>query len=229
MIGARSPGVEKLAEHIVAVSQQRRTVVALDGPVAVGKSTLAAQLARRLETLGVRTCVVGADGFLLPMTKLQAQGLIARKGFPESFDRPAMLAFLAAFLCGDGPGFPTYAHDLYDVSPDSRMNTDGAAVVLFEGVNVLASDLTQFYDFTLYLDADLNDLETWFTARFMATPFSSARAEALAPWRPASGDLARWAAAVWREVNVRNLVEHISKGRDRADIVLVAHSDHGLD
>jgi type I pantothenate kinase len=228
MTDALSLAFESLVAAIVVATKEGRTIVALDGPVAVGKSTLAAWLAGRLEASGLTTSVVGADGFLLPLAKLREEGLIARKGAPESFDRAAIVAFLTGYLRGEEPSAPVYAHDLYDVSPERRTETKGADVVIFEGVNVLDPYLAPLYDFLVYLDADPADLEVWFTARFVATPFSAARAEALSPWRPADGDLARWAAAVWREVNLRNLVDHISKGRDLADIVLFARSDHSL-
>lgn len=223
------PVLASLGETIAALSARRADralIVALDGPVAAGKSTLAGALAQMLERRGLKTAVISADGFLWPLAKLQADGLVERKGFPESFNRAAMADFLTRLRHGDTPLAPAYAHDLYDISPTARQATEGAAVVLFEGVNVLGADLSPLYDLRLYLDA--GSASAWFVDRFVATPFTERRAAALAPWKPADGDPVAWAKAVWAAVNGPNLARHIAWGRERADLVLQKDAGHRL-
>jgi type I pantothenate kinase len=226
-MSADSDAASLIVGRIAALATPARPVlVGLDGPVAVGKSTIARALAERLRGRGLATAVVGADGLLWPAATLQARGLMRRKGFPESFDRAAMAAFLEAVRAGAAPSAPGYDHAAYDVSPSARQPTAGAAVVIFEGVNVLAEDLRGFYDLALYLDADPSDVEAWFLDRFAATPFGEARAAALAPWRPQDGDPVAWGRAVWAAVNAPNWREHVASGRGRADVVLRKGADH---
>jgi type I pantothenate kinase len=223
--------LDALATRIAGLSAQtpdRPVLIGLDGAVAVGKSTLARVLAELLDTRGVPTAVISADGFLLSGAELQAKNLNARKGFPESFDRLAQADFLAALRRGERPAAPRYSHLTYDVSVVDPQNTEGAAVVIVEGVNVLGADLAPFYDLRLYLDAEVADIEAWFLARLLATPFSESRAEALAQWRPANSDRTDWGRAVWAAVNAPNLEQHIASGRARADLVLRKAADHNL-
>lgn len=223
------PVLASLGETVAALSVRsvdRPLIVALDGPVAAGKSTLARALAQLLQERGIPTAVISADGFLWPLAKLEADGLIERKGFPESFNRVAMADFLTRLRNGDAPVAPAYAHDLYDVSPTARQPTAGAAAVIFEGVNVLGADLSPLYDLRLYLDA--GHAGAWFVDRFVSTPFTERRAAALARWKPADGDPADWARAVWSAVNGPNLSRHIAWGRERADLVLHKDAAHRL-
>lgn len=206
-----------LALH--AAHPDRPVLVGLDGAVAAGKSTAAAQVAANLQMHGLGVAVVSADGFLLSAERLRAAGLMARKGFPESFDRPAMAAFLAAVRAGEAPDAPRYSHAEYDVSPDETQSSAGA-VVIFEGVNVLGDDLSASYDLRVYLDVAEDVARTRFLKRFVATPFSPLRAGALAPWKPGDGDPAAWGEAVWAAINGPNLREHIAANRARADLTV---------
>lgn len=225
----RADPLDRLAARILTLRARlgRPVLVGLDGAVAVGKSTLAGQLAERLRAAGAPTAVIGADGFLWPTAQIQARGLT--KGFPESYDRAAMMAFLDAVRAGQQPAAPRYDHATYDVAAEPAQATAGAAVVIFEGVNTLGADLAPHYDLRVYIDAAPADVVAWYLRRFMATPFSPVRAEALAPWRPANGgDVEAWARAVWAAVNGPNLTQHIAFGRARADVVLHKAADHSL-
>jgi type I pantothenate kinase len=220
---------ERLLGVITArLRADRPIIVALDGSVAAGKSTLAQSLATGLREAGVAATVISADGFLLPLARMNAERAVGRKGFPDSFDRSGMAAFLKSVKAGAAPDAPAYDHAHYDVSPDVRQTTLGAAVVIFEGVNVLGSDLADLYDLSIYLDADERDLERWFVRRFVGAPFNPPRTLALAPWRPVNGDPADWAAAVWSAVNLPNLVYNIASGREHADVVIRKDPDHRL-
>jgi type I pantothenate kinase len=222
------PVLASLAETLaVRVSGTGRPLlVALDGPVAAGKTTLAHALAAMLSYRGVAATVVSADGFLWPASDLQARGMMARKGAPDTFDRAAMAGFLAQLKQGLAPSAPVYAHNLYDVSPSLRQPTAGAQALIFDGVNVLQPDLAPLYDVRLYLEAA--DARGAFIRRFAQTPFTSVRAQALAPWRPADGDPQAWAAAVWAAINCPNLKQHIAKGREAADIIVYKDANHAL-
>ena len=220
---ARDQELASLGEAIASLAVSRGEgplIVALDGPVAAGKTTLAARLAAELALSGLSVVTVSADGFLLPMAVLEGAGLVGRKGFPESFDRVAMCAYLTGLREGAAPDAPAYAHENYDVSPDRRQASAGADVVLFEGVNVLQPDLAPLYDYRLYLDTPPGEAEARFTRRFVATPFTPVRTMALAPWRPADGDPAAWAEAVWAAINGPNLEQHIAMGRGMADRIV---------
>jgi len=229
MSNAFDPVLASLGETVASLVGRaglRPLIVALDGPVAAGKSTLARALKATLDQRGLSTAVVAADGFLHGLAKLEADGLMASKGFPESFNRPAMITFLERIRRGEMPTAPVYAHDLYDISPSLRQPTDGARVVIFEGVNVLQPDLVPIYDLRIFLDA--GNARDVFIGRFASTPFTPQRAKALAPWKPEDGDISAWAAAVWSAINGRNLVQHIAAGRDRADVVLHKDAAHTL-
>jgi type I pantothenate kinase len=206
-----------LALH--AANPARPVLVGLDGAVAAGKSTAAAQIAAELQMHGLGVAVVAADGFLLSAERLRTAGLTARKGFPQSFDRAAMAAFLTAVREGQAPDAPRYSHAAYDVSTEETQSS-AAAVVIFEGVNVLGGDLAASYDLRLYLDAPEDVAKARFLKRFVATPFTPVRAAALAPWKPADGDPAAWGEAVWAAINGPNLREFISTGKARADLVI---------
>ena len=217
-----TPALSSVVERVLAlraVNPGRPVLVGLDGAVAAGKSTAAARVAADLRTRGPDVAVVSADGFLLSAARLRELGLIGRKGFPESFDRAAMAAFLRAVRAGAAPDAPRYSHDAYDVSVDDIQGSAGA-VVIFEGVNVLGADLAGLYDLRVYLDAPEALAKARFLKRFVATPFLPLRSAALAPWKPADGDPAAWGEAVWAGINGPNLREHISGGRDRADLVV---------
>ncbi len=217
-----TPALSSVVERVLALQAarpDRPVLVGLDGPVAAGKSTAAAQIAAELQMHGLGVAVVAADGFLLNATALRELGLARRKGFPESFDRAAMAAFLTGVRAGEAPDAPRYSHAEYDVSDEETQSSAGA-VVIFEGVNVLGADLAGLYDLRVYLDVAEDLAKARFLKRFVATPFTPLRAAALAPWKPADGDPPAWGEAVWAAINGPNLREHIIGGRDRADLVV---------
>jgi type I pantothenate kinase len=204
---------------LLAANPDGTVLVGLDGAVAAGKSTAAVRIAEDLRTRGLDVAVVSADGFLLSAARLRDLRLVGRKGFPESFDRAAMAAFLRAVRAGAAPDAPRYSHADYDVSTVETQSSVGD-VVIFEGVNVLGADLASLYDLRVYLDVAEATAKARFLKRFVATPFLPLRSAALAPWKPADGDPAAWGEAVWAAINGPNLREHISGGRARADLVV---------
>ena len=156
-------------------------VIGVGGSVAVGKSTFA----RILRTLlsrwpdHPRVDLVTTDGFLLPNRVLEARGLLARKGFPESYDVRTLIQFMSDVKTGQGAVHaPVYSHQAYDIVPGEFQVVDRPDIVIVEGLNVLqAGDgggrparvfVSDFFDFSIYMDADEADIERWYISRFMA-------------------------------------------------------------
>lgn len=218
--------IDALAARILAnrAGFDRPTLVGLGGGVSAGKSAFAAALAARLRALapGLTVEIVAGDGFLKPNATLAAEGLMGRKGFPESFDAAALEAFFQAVAAG-APRLtaPTYSHAAYDVH--GARTFDRPDLIVFEGVNALAWP----FDYGVYLDADEADLEAWYVARFLdlGRQHAPRLAERLAA---VGGDPAALARAIWREVNLANLRAHIAPTRARADAVVVKGPDHAV-
>ncbi len=213
-------------------------VIGVAGSVAVGKSTFA----RILQALLARwpnhpkVDLVTTDGFLFPNAELAERGLMDRKGFPESYDTRALLAFLREVKSGDEEvSAPVYDHLAYDILPDTYVTVRQPDIVIVEGLNVLQVNRTgvefvsDYFDFSIYIDADEADIEEWYVARFHALRTSVFR-------DPNSyffhfGELNEAAAEatarhIWATINGRNLRENIAPTRDRAGLVLRKERDH---
>jgi type I pantothenate kinase len=224
---------------------KRPYVVAIAGSVAVGKSTTArllrALLSRWPDT--PRVDLVTTDGFLYPNITLEERGLMERKGFPESYDVRRMIQFLADVRSSGQAEAPVYSHHVYDVIPGELQRIDAPDILIFEGLNVLqigagidgfrapytASD---FFDLSIYIDAESADAARWFEERFMvlrATAFQDPTAFfhrlAVLPEDQAK-EIAR---RIWRDVNERNLVENILPTRPRADVIIRKSANHSVD
>ena len=224
----------------VAVAARARTrlrpgstaVVAVAGPVAVGKSTLATDVADALRSAGASAEVVSTDGFLLPFADLSARGLIARKGFPESYDVDALRQFLAAVRHAVDRTHeitvPVYSHETYDIVPGERRPVPPSDVLVLEGLNALYAT-AGLVDLGVYVDAPLPVIEDWYVTRFLrlcaeAEP-GSFYSQFAGMDRPALEDAA---LQVYRAINLPNLLEHIRPSRDLADVVIEKRPDHGV-
>jgi type I pantothenate kinase len=220
-------------------------VIGVAGSVAVGKSTTS----RVLQTLLARgperrrVDLVTTDGFLHPNHVLEARGLMQRKGFPESYDTPRVVRFLADLKAGK-PALevPIYSHVVYDVVAEDVQVVDQPDIVIVEGLNVLQVPPTigpghpsvfvsDFFDFSVYVDADEAHVEEWYLQRFL-TLVEGARHDEEAFFHRFAGlddeaaeDLAR---TIWRSVNLPNLHENVLPTRDRADLVLHKGADHDV-
>ncbi len=220
-------------------------IIGVAGSVSAGKSTLArvmtALLSRWPNTPKVQ--LMTTDGFLHPNAVLEAEGLMRKKGFPESYDGTALLRFLSDVKAGRRRvAAPVYSHLVYDVVPDERIVVDRPDILIVEGLNVLlpnrpAKDgrglpfVSDFFDFSIYLHAGEADLELWFVERFMRlrrTAFRDPQSY-FRKYADLSAEAAEAAAReIWREINLRNLRENLLPTRARANLVLTKGSDHHI-
>ncbi|MBA2282340.1 MAG: hypothetical protein H0W25_14100 [Acidimicrobiia bacterium] len=222
------------AGAVVAVAERRRVdgralLVGITGGVGAGKSTMAEAVVAHSPG-GV---VVGTDGFLLDNAALEAAGLAARKGFPESVDVAALGSFLAAVAAGGADAVaPVYSHLAYDIDPARTIDAAGAPTVVLEGLHLGHAALAarSHLDLLVHLDAADADLERWYLERFRQLR-TAAAADETAFLHPATqamdGDtLDGLALAVWRDVNLVLLHDVVRPAADAADVVLHLTPDH---
>ena len=221
-------------------------IIGLAGSVAVGKSTSA----RVLQALLARMPEVGkvdlitTDGFLFPNAILERDNLMARKGFPESYDLPRLLTFLSDIKAGkQNVKAPVYSHFHYDVQPSTFVEVDKPDILIVEGLNVLQTSrppkdtkaipfVSDFFDFSIYVDAEEKDVERWYVERFMslrATAFKDPRAYFHRYSQITDEEAEETALSIWRSINLENLRQNILPTRQRADLILSKSSDHGVD
>jgi type I pantothenate kinase len=201
-------------------------VVSVTGSVAVGKSAAAAALAGALRPHPL--AVVCTDGFLFPNRVLDARGLTARKGFPESFDHEALARFLLDVRAGAAEAHaPVYSHATYDIVEGQTQVVRQPDVLVLEGLPFPEDHV----DFSVYLDADEADIERWFVTRFRAL-CANARADEASFFRPfadySEEQATRFASDVWAAINRVNLEEHILPVRDTSDVILEKGPDHAV-
>jgi type I pantothenate kinase len=218
-------------------------VIGIAGSVAVGKSTTArvlkALLSRWPNTPKVE--LVTTDGFLLPNAELARRGLMERKGFPESYDAAAIVRFLAKVKSGErNVEAPVYSHLVYDVVPDASVTIDRPDILIFEGLNVLqpgrlARDgraiafVSDFFDFSVYLDAEEYLIREWYIQRFMrlrGTAFQDPRSFFRRYAELEEAKALEVATGLWDRINLPNLRENILPTRPRASLVLRKGASH---
>ncbi|MBQ0816779.1 MAG: type I pantothenate kinase [Methyloceanibacter sp.] len=221
-------------------------IVGLAGSVAAGKSTTARVLQALLARWSShpRVELVPTDGFLFPNAVLEERGLMARKGFPESFDLPKLLKFLGDVKSGRGSvQVPVYSHLVYDVLSDKMLDIEQPDVVIVEGLNVLQPAslpkggeavpfVSDFLDFSIYIDAAEDLVEAWYVERFLRLRQTAFRdpASYFHRYSKLSETQARETGlSIWREINLINLKENILPTRKRADLILHKGADHAVD
>jgi type I pantothenate kinase len=219
-------------------------IIGIAGSVAVGKSTIARVLQALLAHWPdhPRVDLVTTDGFLLPNAVLDARGLGARKGFPESYDVRALLRFLSDLKAGEPRvTAPVYSHLVYDVVEGEEIVVTSPDIVIVEGVNVLQVPparagreerfVSDFFDFSIYVDADEDDVRRWFTERFMTlreSAFLDSDSFFHHFTKLSDTEAAAVADAIWREINAVNLHENVAPTRSRAHLVLEKGTDHAV-
>ena len=221
-------------------------IIGVAGSVAVGKSTTA----RVLEKLLARwpntpkVSLVTTDGFLLPNAELRKQGLMERKGFPESYDGAALLNFIARIKAGErNVVAPLYSHLVYDVVPGEEVVIDRPDILIVEGLNVLQPPrlprdgrpipyVSDFFDFSIYIDADEELLRRWYVDRFMALRHTAFRKPESFFRRYAEiseEEALATAHGLWDRINLPNLRENIFPTRPRADLILRKGESHMIE
>ena len=213
-------------------------VIGVAGSVAVGKSTFArilqALLARWPEHPKVD--LVTTDGFLRTNAELATRGLMNRKGFPASYDTRGLIAFLRDVKSGTPEvRAPVYSHLTYDIVPGEEVVVRRPDVLILEGLNVLqvadgATDyVSDFFDFSIYVDADEADIEQWYVERFLAMRATTFRdpESYFRDYAPLGvDDAVATARSIWREINGKNLRENVLPTRERASLILRKAGDH---
>jgi type I pantothenate kinase len=221
-------------------------IIGVGGSVAAGKSTTA----RVLQALLARwpnvpkVDLITTDGFLFPNAVLDRERLMEKKGFPESYDLPALLRFLSDIKAGRRPvRAPVYSHLVYDVIPNQWIEIDRPDILIVEGLNVLQAGrlpkdgkaipfVSDFFDFSIYLDADEDVLLTWYVNRFLAlrdTAFIDPKSYFHRYAKLSDKEAVATATSIWNRINLVNLHENILPTRPRADLILKKAVSHEVE
>ena len=218
-------------------------VIGVAGSVAVGKSTTARLLRELLRRApgNPKVDLITTDGFLLPTAELERRGLMERKGFPESYDRRALLQFVIDVKSGEPRvTAPVYSHIIYDIVPDEQTVIERPDILIVEGLNVLqparvdadgrsGATVSDFFDFSVYVDADETDIKRWFLDRFMVlrdTAFHDPRSFFKRFTQLSRAEALQFGSHIWNTINGPNLRENIETTRDRATAILRKCPDH---
>jgi type I pantothenate kinase len=218
-------------------------IIGVAGSVAAGKSTTARVLQALLArwTNVPKVDLITTDGFLYPNAILEREGLMDKKGFPESYDLPALLRFLSDIKAGRRPvRAPVYSHLLYDVMPNQWVEIDRPDILIVEGLNVLQTGrppkdgkaipyVSDFFDFSVYLDADEDVLRGWYVDRFLTlrgTAFADPKSYFHRYSTLSDQEAIATATSIWNRINLVNLYESILPTRQRADLILTKGESH---
>ncbi len=215
-------------------------IIGIAGSVAVGKSTVARLLKELMSRWegAPRVELVTTDGFLYPNAELERRGILDRKGFPESYDRKRLLKFVSDVKSGvESVTAPVYSHLSYDIVDGEFEEVRTPDVLILEGLNVLQPPaigqelaLSDFFDFTIYIDANPNTIEKWYLSRFLQL-WTSAFTNPRSYFHPLTKQLnleqaTERAKGFWQDINLPNLRENIEPTRSRAKLVMQKGDEH---
>ncbi len=245
---AATQGLFKATQRFLGAEDGKMPyIIGVAGSVAAGKSTftrvMQALLSRWPNTPRVE--LVTTDGFLFPNAVLEREGLMGKKGFPESYDGGALMRFMSDVKAGRrAVEAPVYSHLTYDIVPEDWVVIDRPDILIVEGLNVLlpgrrlprdgrgSAFVSDFFDFSIYLDADNDDLERWYVERFMRlreTSFRDPRSY-FRKYAELDDEAAEIRARqIWRDINLANLSENVLPTRERANLVLTKGPSHRVE
>ena len=229
------------SEFLHARTESTPFVIGVAGSVAVGKSTTARLLRELLARWDdtPRVELVTTDGFLYPNRVLAERGLMERKGFPESYDRRALLRFVTNVKSGVAEvRAPFYSHLSYDIVPDAEVVVRRPDILIVEGLNVLQPPVaggrlavSDLFDFTVYVDARTTDIANWYVERFLSlqrSAFANPKSYFHRYADLTEADAVAQARSIWADINEPNLLQNVLPTRARASLVLRKGSDHAV-
>ncbi|HLD84867.1 MAG TPA: type I pantothenate kinase [Coxiellaceae bacterium] len=220
-------------------------IIGVAGSVAVGKSMTSRILQALLSRWPnhPRVTVVTTDGFLHSNAYLESQKIMHRKGFPESYDLNALLQFLIDVKSGMAHvKAPIYSHQTYDIIPNDSISVEKPDILILEGLNILQTGLVEagrlpsmfvsdFFDFSIFVDADISVLREWYVSRvikFSQTTFRDPNSYFHYVSKMPVNDIKTFAEQVWRDINEVNLLQNILPSRDRAQLILTKDGNHAV-
>ena len=233
------------SDFLLERPQRTPFVIGVAGSVAVGKSTTSRILRELLSRWPStpRVSLLTTDGFLHPNAELRRRGILHRKGFPESYDRRAVLRVLAEVKGGKAEvSAPVYSHLSYDIVPGERVTVSKPDVLIVEGLNVLGAPpvrpmggtgmaVSDFFDFSVYVDARVSHIERWYVERFLKlreTAFSDPDSYFHRYSTLSDSEAEATALTIWQTINGPNLVENVLPTRQRASLIIVKGEDHSV-
>jgi type I pantothenate kinase len=245
-VNARTSRRSVLMKFLNQPGQKIPFIIGIAGSVSVGKSTTARVLQALLSRWkeNTRVSLVTTDGFLYPNAVLEEKGIMLKKGFPESYDIRRLLKFVMDIKSGErNLKVPQYSHLIYNVIPDAYATIDQPDILILEGLNVLQSGMahsngkprifvSDYVDFSIYVDADEQLLEEWYISRFMKLregAFTNPKSYFRNFAELSVQEALKTSKTIWREINRKNLRENIFPTRERASLILHKGEEHAID